>query len=303
VSRALRALFLAATLAAFVSAEARSAAGPSSAPPTGNSAASETLQEVTVTAERLKKLARRVSKFVNQIADLENAGGLPVWKEPVCPLVSGLSRQDGEFILERVSDIASAARVPLAHEHCRPNFFVIVTADPRAFLEKMDNRTRLLAFGGVAPRVIDEFIATPRAVRVWYGSTEVDAWGMPLTGCQGVSINGLPTGCGEGSHLVFNVIWKFSRVFVIADRARLHGVTRGQLADYVAMVGLAKLKPGAHLGDAPTILKLFEGAPQAAPAGMTDWDQTFLESLYATEQRSILQRSQIARAMLREIGH
>jgi len=80
-------------------------------------------------------------------------------------------------------------------------------------------------------------------------------------------------------------------------------VNLGQLADYVAMVGLAKLKPGANLGDAPTILKLFDGAPGAAPTGLTDWDHAFLKSLYSTEQVEVEQSGQIARAMVRDINH
>ena len=85
------------------------------------------------------------------------------------------------------------------------------------------------------------------------------------------------------------------------DQRRLRGVTAGQLADYVAISGFAKLKPGASLGDARTILKLFDGSPQATPTGMTEWDRTFLKALYATEQKSQVQRGQIARSMVREI--
>ena len=62
------------------------------------------------------------------------------------------------------------------------------------------------------------------------------------------------------------------------------------------MVGLTQLKPGARLGDAPIILKLFNGAPEAAATGLTDWDQAFLKSLYATNQSG-----HIARAMVRDI--
>lgn len=112
--------------------------------------------------------------------------------------------------------------------------------------------------------------------------------------------------CGRGTtggtHLSFNNLWWLSRVFVIVDQKRLHGVKLGQLADYVAMAGFAKLKPDSHLGDTPTILKLFDGAARAAPEGMTEWDRTFLKSLYATVQTSTLQRSQIARQMVREIA-
>ena len=63
----------------------------------------------------------------------------------------------------------------------------------------------------------------------------------------------------------------------MADQKRLTGVSRGQSADYVVMVCLAKLRPEARLGDARTIPKLFDAAPQAEPAGLTDWDQAFPE--------------------------
>jgi hypothetical protein len=101
---------------------------------------------------------------------------------------------------------------------------------------------------------------------------------------------------------VFSTVWAFSRVFVIVDKTRLQGVTAGQLADYVAMSGFAKLKADAHPSDASTILTLFNAAPETAPTGMTDWDQTFLKSLYSTDRISKQQRGQIARQMVREIA-
>jgi hypothetical protein len=104
------------------------------------------------------------------------------------------------------------------------------------------------------------------------------------------------------SHILLGKIWSFEDVFVIADQARLRGMTLGQFTDYVAIVGLAKLTPGAQLGDAPSILKLFDGTPEAAPAGLTDWDQAFLKALYTTEQISKQQRGQIARQIVHEIA-
>jgi hypothetical protein len=290
----------------------------------------EKLQEVTVTAQRIA-LEQRVSKFVNQIAAAENSGeGLARWQAPpVCPLVSGLPEKDGEFILERLSQIGRLAGVPLADEHCHPNLYILVTSQPEDLLRGMEKRNRKFTFGYDASfyppaetpaSVVDEFIETPRPVRVWYSSAETDAWGKPLAYCQSELV--LPqcdevhhnaacdptryyrcgTATAGGSHLVFSSVWTISRVFVIVDQRRLQGVTVGQLADYVAMSGLAKLNPDAHLGDAPTILTLFSGAPGAAPTGMTDWDQTFLKSVYATDQRSRLQRSQIAHQMVHEIA-
>ena len=290
---------------------------------------SEALSEVTVTANRIE-LERRVSNFVNRIAATENGGeGLARWEvPPVCPLVSGLPRQEGEFILERLSQIAHGAGIPLADEHCRPNLYILVTSEPEELLRGMEKRNRQYTFGydasfypptEIPAAIVDKFIKTPRAVRIWYNSAEKDAWGKPLAYCATQEIfskcvqehrtaacdsnqyyqcsNGTP----GGSHLMFSTLWTFSRVFVIVDQKRLHEVKLGQLADYIAMSGFAKLKSDAHLDDAPTILTLFNGTPKNAPTGMTDWDQTFLKSLYATEQTSKQQRSQIAREMVREI--
>ena len=48
----------------------------------------------------------------------------------ICPQVAGLPRNDGEFILARLSQIALVAGAPLGPEHCRANFYVIVTEKP-----------------------------------------------------------------------------------------------------------------------------------------------------------------------------
>jgi hypothetical protein len=61
-----------------------------------------------------------------------------------------------------------------------------------------------------------------------------------------------------------------------------------------------KLDP--HLDGDPTILALFDTAPQAASAGLTDWDRTFPKAMYAAEQKSVVARSSIAEDMVREIA-
>jgi hypothetical protein len=58
------------------------------------------------------------------------------------------------------------------------------------------------------------------------------------------------------------------------------------------MVGFAEIKPGAHVGDAPTILKLFDSSATAAPAGLSGWDQAFLKSLY-TNSRALPWRREL----------
>jgi len=305
----LPALVVAATLAALAGTASEQATEPvNGSSASASSGMSERLPEVTIRAQRAD-LAPRISKFVYQIALPENggAGGLLRWvTPPVCPLVSGLPRSEGEFILERVSEVARLAKVPLAGEHCRPNLYILVTLKPEDLLRGMEKRNRSFTFGqdvtDAIPRPtpaseVDEFITTPRAVRVWYNSVFRTPEGLPPSICYGHPCN--PNSLGSLVRL--DLVRTISTVFVVVDQRRLTGVSRGQLADYVGMVGLAKLRPGARLGDAQTILKLFDGAPQAAPTALTEWDQAFLKSLYATEQASRQQRGEIALQMVREI--
>ncbi|HUN25939.1 MAG TPA: hypothetical protein VMU67_06480 [Steroidobacteraceae bacterium] len=281
-----------------------------SAPPTDGSFTGKASQEVTVTARRAK-LAPRVRAFVSKIAALEQDAGLARWHAPVCPSVTGFTRRGGEFVLERISDIARAAAVPLAAEHCRANLYIFVTSDPRRLLRAMEKRNRAVTFGNFTPPLaVDEFIASSVPVRVWYNSNSVTPDYLPATRGMPpfVQLINSPVGSApitsdweRASHVTSTQVWTFSYVYVIVDRTRLQQVTLGQLADYVGMVGLARLKATEGLGDVPTILKLFDGTPQAAPAGLSAWDLAFLKSLYATEQRSKVQRALIAQQMVRSI--
>ncbi len=112
-------------------------------------------------------------------------------------------------------------------------------------------------------------------MRVWYNSDMRTPEGIPLNRgappwaqMLGGGLSGPPTfnDLDRTSHLLSPIIWTFSFVYVIVDQTQLHALSGAQFADYVAMVGLADIKPGAHLGDAPTILKLFDGSAQGVPA-------------------------------------
>ncbi len=126
----------------------------------------------------------------------------------------------------------------------------------------------------------DEGIAPARGFPPAGQITEGQGTGQP-GGSQG---GGLPpnvtTDWERSSRVARTKVSEFTYVYVILDQGRLQGMTRGQLADYVAMVGLAQIRPGARVSDAPTILKLFDDAPQAALPHMSEWDHAFLKSLY-----------------------
>lgn len=306
-------LVLAAAFGAMATADGWVVAGQPAAAASGTTqnSASEAPQEVIVTGRR--SLAKRIRNFVNQVAVEENAEGVAVWKTPVCAFVTGFPPQQGGVIQRRLPEVARAAHVPLDGVDCYPpNLLIVETDDPEGLLQEWDNdNTRRLEtfnsatddlFAGSPQSVVERFIATPRAVRVWYYTHREDA--ADLTVSPETAFGPPEVRVYEPTRIESHgVLYDFFRIFVIVDKKRLQGVTISQLADYISMVGLAKLKPDAHPGDAPTILKLFDGTPQSAPSGLTLWDQAFLSSLYASDQKSTLQRSQIVRAMVRDIAH
>ncbi|HTC50478.1 MAG TPA: hypothetical protein VK700_00920 [Steroidobacteraceae bacterium] len=273
--------------------------------------AAEPTQEVTVTAQRAELLPK-LSAFAYGITEPVNGEGIARWHAPVCPLVAGLTQPEGEFILARISEIARAAGVPLAGEQCRPNLYIMVTGKPQQLLQAMANRKRDVVFANATPLAVDEFIGRPEPVKVWYSTARTipggaaPVMGMPAAAqVRGGGLSGPPVNAGswlDNSHLQSSYEFDFSYVFVVADQARLGALTRGQFADYLAMVGLAEVRSPPHLGEAQTILKLFDGAPDAALAGLSSWDQAFLKALYHTNSATKTQRSQLGVAMSHELA-
>jgi len=134
---------------------------------------------VTITAQRAA-LEPKVTAFVNKIGGSIYEEGIARWHNDVCPLVSGLPAQEGEFILGRLSEIARDTNIPLGKEKCRPNFYILVNEKPAALLRLMDKRNHPYTFGQASPNLIDQFISTPKPVRVWYHTVALSQDGLPM---------------------------------------------------------------------------------------------------------------------------
>jgi hypothetical protein len=92
-----------------------------------------------------------------------------------------------------------------------------------------------------------------------------------------------------------------SSVILIVDARLTQGVSFGQLAAYLAMVGLAQIRLDTKLADAPTILQVFSGSGKAQLQGLSTWDQAYLKALYHTDRSDKTQRLAIARSIAHEI--
>jgi hypothetical protein len=259
------------------------------------------IDSTTVVAPRDRAtVEREVRTFVNAIAVKPGDESLARWQLqiPLCPLVAGLPSKDGEYILSRVSKIAAAAGAPLAPANCKGNFFIIVTSDPEAVLKAWSKRD-VRMFGDETDQggtKIREFNAAS-PVRVWYNTEFYELDGTPLG-----NVEGRANRSGRATRLETNSYRALSSVMAIVDARMLKDMSFGQVASYVAMIGLVQIRPEANVSEAPTILNLFT-AKEKAPPELTAWDESFLKAVYQTRITDKAQIAAIKTAMVQDVTH
>lgn len=296
---------------------------PGVAVPLQQVATSGRLPGVTIEASKERQALRlKVDGFVSSVIVQPWNEAISRWNEPVCPLVAGLPQAFGEFILRRITQAAMAARAPIAGEKCHPNLFVVASPLPEQLLEKWWARDRWMydTRHGVEP--VRSFIESKRPVRAWYNSALVCGGGAPaVSGGTALAIAsvisgggmmggggssafgaGAPT-CTDGidTHLSYADVRSIASAIVVVDLSRMKQVTIQQLADYIALLGLADVRADVDPGGAPSILRLF-AAHATAPQGLTQWDRALLYSLYNTRQADKRQLQDLESTMLQRIA-
>ena len=275
------------------------------------------LDSITVEAKkRREELEHQVEQFA-QTAVVHHFGeALMRWDTAVCPLVAGLPREQGEFVLRRLSLATKNAGAPLAPEKCAANFFVLVTSQADRILKELkEKRPRLFdtkhGVGG-----LQHFMATERPVRVWYNSQDegdaaagiaivatIIGGSSPMGGLTGIpspSAAGADWGSYRmpNSRLSYTVTKNINSVIIVIDLPQMNGVNVGQMADYAALVGLAQINLDRPVDSAPSILRLFSDRGEAPVDGMSPWDRALLKSLYSTRAQSVTQLSAMETQMV-----
>lgn len=281
---------------AFAGTETSAPSAPSASTPTPPGAE---LESVTVEAQRRReRIDQEVSEFVVSVVGTARVESLSRWKVPICALTVGLTEAMSDFVEGRVSQIATDADIPLGDQDCAPNFVIVVTPEPQELLKEwwaedhnLFNRDRGL--GGV-----NRMIRTDQPVRVWHNACDIP----PLRGYYQPS-GQLDCGVGvTGSRLTHAAVRAIYSAIVVVDLDLIEGLTFGQVADYVAVVGLTKIRPSPDLGEANTILGLFGGDFPSRPKGLTTWDQSFLKAIYETTDGSVTELAQIKLRMSEDLA-
>lgn len=269
------------------------------------------LETITVEAARERaRVAQQVNQFVSAIAVKRTDQSLANWQReiPICPLVAGLPRGEGEYMLTRLSQIAASAGAPLAPQHCKPNLFVVVTSEPNALLKAWNKRDVYLFDNGDdhGGTEIRKFLDAKFPIRAWYNVEIYNDDGTPLNYMDttpGLPLQGARKNVhARASRISFGDVRDLSSVIVLIDASRAKGVSYGQLAAYVGMVGLAEIKIDTAVSSVPSILQLFSDIAKPAPTGLTEWDEAFLKGLYHSNHFDEKQISAIKTSMVRDIA-
>ena len=265
----------------------------------------DTTEEVIVKGTR-PEVEKRVNTFVKGVTHRGySVESLVRWNKPICPLVAGIPADQGEFVLQRISQAARDAGAKLAGEKCKPNFHVVLTSEPDQLLDLWRKRAPKL-YGMTPPAQVRRILGKPRPVRAWYNVWDVCGQGVDTGTIIGGDSNfglaaGTPygTGCLKDSRLTFSSVQTISSAIVLVDLDDTKQIKLGPLTDYISMVGLTDVDLDGDWGDEPTILRLF-AAGDAISQKLSIWDRAFLKALYQTSQTDRHQRTEIARSMVND---
>lgn len=142
--------------------------------------------------------------------------------------------------------------------------------------------------------LVRKFRSSTSPVRALYNAELYDDFGIRLNGDASGS---------TASSIAFSSMRDLTSVIVIVDtqRVRQSGVTFGQLAAYIAMVGFAELRSDPKIGAAPTILSVFSTSDKDRPAGLSLWDQAYLKALYHTMHKDKMQLAEIRTSIVNDL--
>lgn len=304
------ALWAAAVLVALGSLSGSVAADVPAASASPASAQESSAPTITIEARKRRDLLEhQISHFVSSITINSFDESLATWKARICPLVAGLRRDMGEFILARLSQDVGDAGAPLGSPSCRSaNLFIVFTPYAKALLHKWWARYPRTFNTDRGTGVLRHLIDTDQAVRVWYNAFSGCAEGQGTLKLGNASNGSVALSCrvpGIGTRISWQdgaVLRNIESVIVVVDSTRLAHVNIGQLTDYIAMMSLAQIRVKLAPSDTPTILRLFSDAGAARLPGLSSWDRAYLHALYHTDPRLVMQVSEIEQKMLQTLA-
>ncbi|MGZ3402782.1 MAG: hypothetical protein ACXWKN_05640 [Phenylobacterium sp.] len=289
------------------------AAGPAAGDPAKPAAS---VSGVTVTApEKANPLVNPEAQFVRGHLAQNRNQQYARFRDPVCVRVIGLPPEFDAFIAQRVVELAKAVNAPVdPSAACTPNVNVIFSPKPQAQLDDIAKRRDVL-FGYFLKAETKKVTTFSRPIQAWYLTRARDTLGnnilelLETPPCVGSGAPGAPP-CDikapavmgrAGSRLGNDMSTELVHALILADANKVANEKIGAVADYVAVLALARWQGLERCNSLPTILNLMaDGCEADAVAeAATPGDLGLLRGLYSVDPRESgsLQRMSIAGRM------
>ena len=98
------------------------------------------------------------------------------------------------------------------------------------------------------------------------------------------------------------MVRELAGVIAVIDLTRMAGLDWRQVSDYVALMGLTRVRADAEFGNVPTILRLFSAPASDRLMALSDWDRAFVRAVYRTNPISRRQRLDMVRSMAGDLA-
>jgi hypothetical protein len=279
-----------ALIAAMLSTLASPQEAPAGSPPPPQDPpeTAATLEDVVVEGRVLEEMVR---EFVGEVGAPAGRRGLARWHDRLCVGVVNVRSDLGQAVADRVSQVALDLGVDIGEPGCKANVFIVFTADGAALADAMVEESRRafrIGVGGMdrGSGALEEFRTEERPVRWWHVSLPVNA----DTGQRAIRLPGdeAPPRINvfAASRMSTQIRDDLKKTMIIVDVDRLGEVNLAQLADYLAFVALVQVEPDAETAAWDTILNLFDDP--AGVDGLTEWDVSYLTSLYQVQGSPVL---------------
>ena len=245
---------------------------------------------------------RRASDYLDRLMPAPIHGQFGRFEDPICPKAIGLPDALKTEVVDRIRQVAIAAKVDVGAASCRPNMLVIVIADKTAMIDALRKKDPSYFYG----------IGTDRRKRLANSAAPYAAWQVvDLIGADGIPLQFDRDGV--------------ARLMTTVPASRLRNTVKPRVLGSVVIVRNSRAQqcddaaarrfragPGddsdrrSRPGRAGVIRAQYFNpgvTPVDGPQSVTWWDVAFLKSLANTRSNSYanIQRSEIRDQMVKEI--
>jgi hypothetical protein len=297
----------AAVVASVAFAVAPPASATSPGPAVSEDPPSPTVSGLTVTApEKPNPAVGPASQFVRQhLPENIFSDQYPRFRDEICVRVQGLPPEFDTFVAARIIAIASQVHAPVAKgANCTPNVNVIFTTAPQAQVDDIYNRRDIL-LGFRFHSQVKRVTTFERPIQAWYLTRTRGDNGASVLEVENALVPWTERPIGRaGSRLANGVSAEVVHTLILADAAKVADEKIGTIADYIAVLALARWQ---HLERCSprvsTVLNFMaDGCDvESRPESATAADLALLTGLYAVDPREngAQQRATIAGAVHR----